>query len=82
MTSTPEELRSAAYASKRLALEAKDSEQQAKLFAMAADLERQALEAGQARSGEDAAEPREVPAAEAPARPRKGRWIRRRRKST
>ena len=82
MTRTPEELRSAAYVSKRLALEAKEPEQRAKLFAMAADLERQASEADQARSSKDAAEPSEGPAAEASAKPRKGRWIPRRHKPT
>ena len=81
MIRTPEELRRAAYVSKRLALDAKDPEQRAKLFAMAADLERQAHEADQARSGKDSADPGEASAAKAPATPRKDRWITRRRKS-
>ena len=81
MTRTSGELRRAAYVSKRLALEANDPERQAKLFAMAAELERQAHEADQARSGKDSADPGEASAAKAPATPRKGRWITRRRKA-
>ena len=48
MANSPEEMRNAARQSKLLALQAKDPEHQAKLFAMAADIERQAREAEEA----------------------------------
>ena len=82
MTSSPEELRKAALASSRLALQAKDPKHRARLLAFAADIERQAMEAEQAHSGEDATRLPDVRLAETRAVPLKRRWIRRRRKST
>ena len=48
MAYSSEEMRNAAHQSKLLALQAKDPELRARLFVMAADIERQALEAEEA----------------------------------
>ena len=80
MANSPEELREAAHRSRLLALQAKDPEQQAKLFAMADDIERQAIEAEIAASNEEAALVAEVPLAESRVGIQKRRWFRRRHK--
>lgn len=82
MASSPEELRKAAHNTRRLALQAEDPEQRAKLFAMAADIDRQALEAEQTLAGGDRAQLPGVRPDEPRAVPRKRPWLRRRRKST